>query len=243
MGKLSVILPIVPGNGGKYLTTSLANAYISTKGGKVAIADFDVKNPYLAHALIEDRVHGVDNLIDKIDSNLLDETLFTENMVKLKNGVELLKGTKLIGRHKIFNKKHAETILKFLRNSYTQTFVSITPDTDNAFTVCAIFEADEIVLVSRNNISTIHSFDRVINIVNNYKKTEEPIKLIHNMYLQGSKNDVSQLITRYGISVLGAIEYDEATIDNINILGSGLKIFKNKNKNEEQLKTIIDYMQ
>lgn len=240
MGKLIVVVPIVQGNGGKYITMNLATALKTEKGGKVAIADFNVRNPYLCAGLTDDRIHGVDNLIDKIDGGVLNQTLFSENMIELKNGIHLLKGTKLIGRHKIFNLNHVNTIVKFLKETYDNVFIAITSDTDNAFTIGALSEADEIILVSRNNYSTINAFNRVVEVVNHYKKNNDiSLELIHNMYTQTTQTKLATLISENDVKVLGSIEYDETSIDNLNLVSSGMKLFKSKNKNEEPIKQIL----
>ena len=125
--KLFVCMPVMVGNGSKYIATNLAHY---TKklypDKKVALVDFDFINPYLAEKLsLHDNIHGIDNLTDKIDGNFLDNHLFTENMVKLKNGVELLKGTKLTHNLDLIKKHHIEKILELLRSLYDFVFIAV----------------------------------------------------------------------------------------------------------------------
>ena len=66
--KVITVYPIVTGNGAKFITTNLANTLKEEyPDKKIALVDFDLKHPYLAHTLSEfDEVHGIDNLIEKI---------------------------------------------------------------------------------------------------------------------------------------------------------------------------------
>lgn len=239
MSKIVTIIPIVSGNGGKYITTNLGHYFKELNpNSKVAIVDFDVRNPYLAESLNNDEIHGIDNLIDKIDGNLLNEKLFAENMVVLKNGVHLFKGTKLVNQYKIFNKKHATTIIEFLRKMYDISFISTVAETDNALSIYAIHEADEILLVGRNNYSNLKAIDRVLKIINNYKKTDI-VRIIYNMYTTNSKASLTEIVKNNNITGIGFVEYEEDTIDNQNLINTGLKIFKSKNKFDDNFKEIV----
>lgn len=237
--KTIVLLPIVSGNGSKYLTTALANSYKElNKSKRVAIVDFDVKNPYLANALTNDEVHGIDTLIDKIDGDILSENLFMENMIKLKNDVDLLKGTKFFNSYEVFEKKHAEKILSMLDSIYDVVFISLSSDFDNYLSACALVKADSVLMVARDNQSSLKSFERMAEIVRNYSNGD--LKTVINMYTGNSKVDISQTSKKVGIEIAGTVEYDENTIDNVNIGGTIVGgLFRNKKKNEDNLKEIL----
>ena len=139
--KMFVCMPIVIGNGSKYIATNLSHyTKILYPTKKVALVDFDFKNPYLAERLsLHDTIHSIDNLIDKIDGNFLNETLFFENMIKLKNGVDLLKGTKITHNVKLIQKNHIEKIISILKNNYDYVFMTVSNEV-LAGTVYGLFE-------------------------------------------------------------------------------------------------------
>jgi MinD-like ATPase involved in chromosome partitioning or flagellar assembly len=233
--RITTIYPVITGNGAKFIATNLAYYFkLENPEKRVALVDFNLKHPYLAHALTtHDEVHGIDNLIDKIDGNLLTDELFIENMVVMRNNVEVLKGTKLIGKHKVFSEKHIKTIIKHLRNIYDEVFIAVAPEVDNAGTVYGLHEADTVVMVVKNNIANVKSTPRALEIINHYKKSSQPVKLVYNMYTSTS-SDLSQFIKENNIEVIGLVEFDENAIDNMDLnRNQGMKIFKSKSKNQD----------
>lgn len=241
-GKVVVCYPIVQGDGCKYIATNIAHHYkAKNTDKKVALVDFDLKLPYLGSTLsTHDDIHGIDNLIDKIDGGFLSDDLFKENMIKLKSNVELLKGTNLIGNHKIFNKKHIENIIEHLRDLYDFIVIAVSPDPDNAGTVYGLHEADEVVMICKNNFSNYKSLDRAVGVVRQYSKTESALKLIFNMYNESSQIDFNAQINDHNIEIIGAIKYDENTMDNVDLSGSSFKVFKGKSKTLEIYEPIIE---
>lgn len=240
-GKVVVCYPVIQGDGCKYIATNLAHHYKSVNSEKrVALVDLDLKLPYLANMIsTHDDIHGIDNLIDKIDGGFLTDDLFKENMVKLKSNVELLKGTKLIGNHKIFNKNHIEKVISHLRELYDFIVISVSPDADNAGTVYGLYESDEVVLVCRNNYANFKAFDRAVSVIRQYKKSDNTLKLIFNMYSESSQIDFNSHIKDHSIEVIGAVKYDESTIDNVDLSGSSFKVFKGKSKSLELYEPIV----
>lgn len=239
--RMITVYPIVSGNGAKFVGTNIAH-YIKgvnpTK--KVALVDFDMKQPYLAHALsTHDNIHGIDNLIDKIDGNLLTNELFIENMVMLKNNVEVLKGTKLIGKHKVFTEKHMKAVIGHLKDIYDYIIVAVSPEVDNAGTVFGLHEADNIIMVARNNVANAKSAYRALEIINQYNKTNEPIKMVYNMYASGL-SDLTNFVKENNLEVTGLIEYDDSAIDNLDLnANQSVKFFKSKSKNQEVFTNLV----
>lgn len=234
--KLITVYPVVSGNGAKFVATNLANALKQEHNDKkVALVDFDLKKPFLAHSITEfDDVHGIDNLIDKIDGNMLSNDLFLENMIPMKNNVDLLKGTKLLGKHKTFMGEHVIKIIEMLRDNYDYIVVAVAPEVDNAGTVHGLNEADEVVLVLRNNIANIKVLENAFMKIYQYKKENVPIMGIYNMFSSVTKIDFGRELKDHGTDVIGIIEYDEASVDNQNLATGAMKsLFKSKNKNTE----------
>lgn len=217
--KVITFYPVTQGVGCKYTATGFA--FILTQlypKAKVALVDFDFKNPYLAANLAShDNVHGIDNLISKIDGNFLTEALFKENMIKLPELFDLLKGTELIGRDHLITKRHIDKIMEMLRSHYDYVVIAVAPSADNAGTVYGLYEADEVVMVTRINHACFSNIGKATNIVNSYKKTPKRIKLVYNMYSDNFHIDFTKITTDNNLEVIAGLPYDEGTIDNHNI--------------------------
>lgn len=232
-GKLVAIYPVTQGVGGKYVATNMAHAYKEKNTDKkVALVDFDFKAPYLAGYLTDnDKVHGIDNLIEKIDGGFLDEELFKENMVDMGNGIELLKGTKLRNNHYFIQPNHIEEIIRFLRKLYDVVFVSVSTLSDNSATTTTLFDADEVVMVSRNDFTCYSLVEGALNVVNHYKQEELQVKWIYNQYHEESKMDFNDVIQSNNLKVIGVIPFEKTTIDNRDLKG---KAFGNLIKRKRQ---------
>lgn len=219
-GKIIVCYPVVTGNGAKFTATNLAMAYKKKfTNAKIALVDFDFKNPYLALSMTDnDKVHGIDNLIDKIDAESLTKELFKENMVTV-NDVDILKGTKLIGRDHLITKKHIMTIIDFLKELYDYILIAVSPDVDNSGTVYAISEANEILLIIKNNLNNYMKLSQAVNIVETYKSMREDAKVIYNMYLPNNRVSFNQLFDEYYLKVVGIVHIIPEAIDNNNFAG------------------------
>ena len=239
--KLFVCMPVMVGNGSKYIATNLAHY---TKklypDKKVALVDFDFINPYLAEKLsLHDNIHGIDNLTDKIDGNFLDNHLFTENMVKLKNGVELLKGTKLTHNLDLIKKHHIEKILELLRSLYDFVFIAVSNKVTSG-TVYGLFEADEIVLVAKNNYSNYREINKTLKLISNYKNDKSNIHLVVNQYTEISEVNFSEFVKDNIIKEIELVPYNEATFDNSNIEKNIIQSmsFFNKKKDSDRLEDL-----
>ncbi|MFJ8528567.1 CpaE family protein [Bacillus sp. NPDC094106] len=237
-GKMVVCYPVLYGNGMKYTATNIAHYYKQQHSEcKVALVDFDFKIPYLGASFsLEDKVHGIDNLIEKIDGGFLNEELFKENMTQLKNKVDLLKGTKLLKNFGLIEKRHVDRMIEILKSLYDFIVVTVSPQVDNAGTVNALFHADDIVLIGRNNFSNLQMIPSAIKTVDHFKQKDASIKMIFNMFNEQSNIDFSECFNGYDVKVVGMIPYNESTIDNGNLMrfGAGVtnKFFQSKKQNE-----------
>jgi len=240
-GKVITVYPIVAGNGAKFIATNMAHVYKrQNPNEKVILVDLNLKHPFLAESLTAfDEIHGVDNLVDKIDGNMLTNELFMENMVSTKGNVDVLKGTKMLGKYKVLNPTHVTTILDFARTLYDVVFVAVASESDNAGTVVGLFESDEIVMVARQNQASLKMIYQALDIVNQYKQTENSIKLVYNYY-QSTGLDVSEVVKAYQMEVLGLVEYDVQATDNLDLLTTtSSKFFKQRNVNNEVLLNMV----
>jgi len=241
--KMIVCMPIVVGNGSKYIATNLAyhtKKQYPTK--KVALIDFDFKQPYLAEKLsLHDTIHTIDNLIDKIDGNFLTNELFKENMITLKEGVHLLKGTKLTNNIDLIKKYHIEKILEILKQDYDYVFIAVSNEILSG-TVYSLFEADEIVLVSKNNYTNFREANRVFKLINNYKGEKANLNLFINQYSENSDVNFNEFVSKNDIKNIELIPHMEETFDNADLDKSIImsKVFKNKSKSQEVFEEIIE---
>jgi len=230
ISKIITFYPVVQGVGCKYTATGFAFilAQMNPKA-KVALVDFDFKNPYLAANLAtHDTVHGIDNLISKIDGNFLTDELFRENMIRLPDVFDLLKGTELVGRDHLITKRHIDKIIEMLRSNYDYIIIAVSPMNDNAGTVYGLYEADEVVMVTKINQACFSNISKATTIINSYKKSPKRIKLVYNMYTDNFHIDFTQTTIANNLEVIAGLPYDEATIDNHNISTGGLGKITNK---------------
>lgn len=241
--KTIICIPTMVGNGSKFITTNLAH-YTKTlyPSKKVALVDFDFNNPFLAERLsMQDTVHSIDNITDIIDGNFLNSSLFEENMVKLKSGVHLLKGIKTVGTKKLINKKHIEEIIKILKENYDYIFIAVSNE-PLAGTVYSLFNADEVLLITRNNYSNYYQIEKTLKLVHNYKNNDTKVRIIINQYSEISDVNFTEVCKNYVLEETELIPFIPEAFDH-NDLDKGIisnKMFKPKNKTQEAFESLIN---
>lgn len=239
-GKVITLYPIVAGSGAKYTATNLAYYAKELNPDKsIALVDLNLKHPYLAHSLSEhDDIHGIDNLTDQIDGAFLNKELFLENMITLKNEVQLLKGTKQIGKHKIYKEEYADTIIQYLKDCYDYIFIAVATEPDNAGTIFGLSKADNVVAVVNNTISNRKSLERASTVISTYSGLIDKPKIVYNKYLSKGL-DISEAVVGNGFEILGAIEYNSGSVDNNDLIENiGKKMFKRR-PNEDVFTEIL----
>lgn len=241
--KMIVTYPVLQGNGNKYTATNLADA-IKTKHPELSVAliDFDFKAPYLAgYVSGHDKVHTIDNLIERIDGNLLNEENIKMNMVVLPNEVELLKGTKLRNVDSYIDQEHIRKLVFMLKEMYDILVVAVSNGQDSLNTMAALLLADEILLVGRNDYSNYVTLEREIRFVQNYASNENQIKMIFNMYDAHSDLNFQSILSDCNIPLIGTVPYNPDTVNNKQIDDGKLieKFFKSK-KNESPYENVVD---
>ena len=228
----------VEGSGCKYASATIASALRAKyPKAKIALVDFDLANPYLlAEQTMNDRVHGIDNLLDKISAEVLTQDLFKENMIKIGSEFDFLKGTKRIGRENYFTKKHILKTIELLRQTYEYIVVAIPPRENNSATIFTLNSADHIVMVVRPNVANLMNINDTISACKKLRhSTAVDVNVLYNM--RASQNDIepfSKSINENDVRPIGYMSFDPNTVDNQNIGGSFLKdkIAKIGKKNE-----------
>lgn len=247
MGKLVTCFPIIPGNGSKHVVANLAHNYkLKYPDLQVAIADFDFHYPtLLANESSFDTIHGVDHLLDQIDGKQLTENLFKENMVKLKNGVHLLKGTQLKRKYVIIQRHHIEEILHYLRKLYDVVFIAVANQDDNAGTVYTLCETDELLLVATNNYTNLYGADDAVGLARRYYKKSLRLKLVFNRYNDKSQTDFGSWFREQNVEMITAIPFQEKAIDGHDLFGLiGTKLsFKKGPKLNPPYEAILNHLQ
>lgn len=242
MSKVITVYSIVQGDGAKFIATNLANSFKKINSEmKVALLDFDFRYPFLASAIApQDEIHGVDNLLEKIDGQFLDEVLFKENMVHLKNGVHLLKGTKLQNRHSFIDRNHIEKVLEFAKKIYDVTIVVATSDFDNSGSVYSAVASDEIILVGQPNYPTYLNMNNVVKRVNHYSRTHCRKWFLYNKFFESKHVDLNQSIVENSLTVLGVVPQMNDAIDNMDLKESALKGFLSGGRQPKNESNVFD---
>lgn len=230
--KIITVVPTNTGAGAKFTTVLLAQSIlINDPKAKVAIVDFDFRNPYLAAYLTpEDSFHGVDNLLEKIDANYLSNELFKENMVKIAGtNIDVLKGTKLGGRYDFITKVHVETIINLLREQYDYSFIAVNSRDDNSGTVFALNKADDVVVVAAQDYMGATRLNGIIDMVETYRSIRSRIKLfINRRDYRYDEIRFEKETDERGLEVIGSLPYDPTYVDNRYLKASLANMLKGK---------------
>lgn len=215
-GTVITCYPVIQGNGSKYTATNLADVIKEQNPNlSVVLVDLDFKAPYLAGYISgHDQVHTIDNLIERINGDFLDEETIEENLVQLKNGVLLLKGTKLKNTHYFIKQEHIHHILTFLKKMFDVIVVAVSNGSDTLGTMVAFLQSDHIILVGKNDFSNYMSLQNEIKFVKNYAAKEHKIKLLFNQYNEASDLDFQSILEEEDIPLVGWVPFDPETIDN-----------------------------
>lgn len=213
---ITAVYPVVNGNGANYIAMNLA---FQTKekhpNKKVALLDFDFANPNLGVALIEDEVHGIDNLMDKLYGNVLTDELFLDNMIQIKDGIDLLRGSKMGHFQNFIAQSHLDLIVEKLGAHYDYVFISCSASHLDSGTPTALFKADRLAVVARHNfINEVQTRKTVQIIQEMYNK--ENVKVMYNFYAGQSKAEVSADFAKW--EVIGLIPHQPETIDNLDLV-------------------------
>jgi len=230
--KVITCVSIMPGNGAKYVATMMAHELVKKyPKKKVALVDFDLTNPYMfASQTANDKVHGIDNLLDKISAEVMNNSLFMANMIEVPGSFSLLKGTRKAGRESMVTRLHISKIVEFLRHNYDYIVMAVPSDSDNAATNYGLFHSDKIVTIVRPN------YPNLLNIEDRLKKyrvlrNSENVTLYMMYNMRSEKDDIEpygKYIEDYDLYPLGYLTYEPATVDNKNIGGNVLQEMSDK---------------
>src|SRR5690625_158701 len=222
-GKMIVCYPSLPGNGSKYTAVNLADQIKKMdSGARVGLLDLDLKSPYVAGYLSEhDQTHTIDNLIERIDGDFLDEEAVEDNLVELKNGVELLKGTKLKDSHHFIKQEHIRQIIQLFKRMFDVIVVATSHGGDAISTTVSMLSADHVVVVAKNDFSNFKSLQRELAFVKYYINDEESVSLVFNMFDEQSDLDFQTILSDEKVPLLAWVPFDTSTINNKNIDGGG----------------------
>lgn len=245
--KIITVMPIVQGAGCKFMTTSMAYTLKQQEPNKkIALLDFDFYEPYLAESLTSmDKIHRIDTLIDKIDSDTLDGATLDANFVKVDRMFDVLKGTRMFGRQYVFNEKHMTTILDYVERTYDYCFIAVSPFADNAGTIFGLHRAHQVVLVSQLNLECKTRFKQAVDIAKHYSDDETKIALVYNFRTQTSDEDfTNEVIGAGNVVVIGALPFIPSAIDNKNIKPTLMSKVMSKTNSDftKHIKPIVDQL-
>lgn len=242
MSKIITIYSVVQGNGAKFVATNLSNSYKKLNPeAKVALVDFDFRYPFLASAIApQDEIHGIDNLIEKIDGQFLDKSLFEENMIHLKNGVHLLRGTKLQNKHSLIERSHIEKVVECVKQIYDLTIIVANSDFDNSGSIYSAIHSDEIILIGQANYSTYLNLGNVCKKVNHYSQTNCKKWFLYNKFYESKHVDLKDSIIKNNVTVLGVVPLMSDAIDNIDLKDNAIKSFLGGNRQSRNDTNVFD---
>lgn len=242
MGKIYVYASAMAGAGSKFMAANFAH-YTKQQypGMRVALLDFDFTYPYLAERLaLHDSVHSIDNLTDKIDGGFLDDKLFTENMVTLRSGVELLKGTQFAGNYHVVGKSHIDQIMALAKEQYDYVFVAVGSEM-HAGIAYSLFHADQVFAVAQNNYANFRRMPNLSEVLGHCTQTGTPIHFIINQYVEASDVVFTEFIEAHRIQHIELVPYIEEAFDHTD-LTKGLiasKLFKQRKQAQDVFEQLI----
>lgn len=229
---ITTVYPVANGNGASYIAMNLAyETREKNPHAKIAVVDFDFTSPFLGESFTDDNVHGIDNLIDKINGNFLDAELFQENMIPLRNDIALLKGTQM-GRFNIVKQEHLTVIIEFLKELYDYVFIATNAEATDGGTPVGLFSAKNILIVGRYNYKNEQLANKAVQAISSLTSGAD-IGIVYNFYHSQNGIDFSERFSQW--RVFGTIPYLPETVDNQNLTGKGLNIIKKKKDATQEL--------
>lgn len=237
-GQIVTVYPVAGGNGASYTALNLAYAMREKDPyASIAVVDFDFTNPYMGIALTTDNVHGIDNLVDKINGDFLDDEQFKENMIVLKDDVHLLKGSQL-GHFDLVKQDHLTIMVDYLKTLYDVTFIATNFSASDIGTPVGLYVADQILLLGRYTSANAVLSQRAVETIRNYAGHGE-VSILYNMYHNQNGIDFSEVFE--GWPVLGTIPYVGDTVDNDHLSGKSLGgLVKRRNPSEEVYQEVLE---
>lgn len=238
-GILTTVYPVVNGNGANYIAMNLAYAAREIhEHAKIAVVDFDFSNPYLGIGMHDDRIHGIDNLIDKLNGDFLDVELFEENMITLKEDIKLLRGTQMGRFYNMVRQEHLEAIIALLKQRYDYIFIAANADATDGGTSMALFHADNIVVLGRYNYKNYFMAQKTVQNLDALSGSAQ-VGVLYNLFNGQNSLDFSEHFSEW--TVFGTVPYLPDTIDNGNLTGRGLQIVK-RSKRDEAKETYLNVL-
>lgn len=229
-GKIITIFPVAGGNGASYTAVNLAYALREKDPyKKIAIADFDFAHPFLGAGLTADTVHGIDNLVDKLNGDFLDNELFMENMIKLRENIDLLRGTQL-GRFNLVKQDHLKKISEFLKEEYDVVIIVTNHAVTDGGTAVGLYVADHTLVIGRYNAANALLAQKTVDAVRTYGGKGD-VGVLYNFYQNQNGIDFSEVFEDWPI--FGTLPYLPDTVDNQHLISKGLSPMK-KRKNATQ---------
>ena len=241
--KFITCFPVMTANGAKHTALNLAFTYKQKyPEHRVALIDLDFTHPtLLGLETSHDTVHGIDNLLDKIDSNHLTDELFAANLVKLRNGVFVLKGTKLKDNSNTIRREHLEVIFQNLRRGFDRVFINVSSLDDQSGTVYGLHLTDCVLFILNNNYTNYQLCEEKYQLVTRYYHGDNLFG-VFNKFNNHSKVEFGDWIYSKKMTVLSEIPYDEKAIDGSDWFGSLLSKTKRQTKKQSTYDYILDQL-
>lgn len=244
MCKIITIYSLLQGDGAKFVSTNLAyHLATKDKNKKIALVDFDFNAPFLGKVFTKDNViNGLDNIYPKLESSTLTSELFLDNMIKPLDNLHILKGTKYISDYKKYTYEHIHMIFKLLNEIYDYIFIVCDNKFDNPATILSLHYSTNMFLVLRESLGTETLLKQQLNIINHYKNDNLEIQAVYN-YVSNNLHieEMGNILKEHQIPIIGELEYDTTSVDNIDLQGKK-RMFVKKSKNNEVFTNICKHL-
>lgn len=235
-GRIYTIISLIPQNGAKYVAINLGYFTKKTKKkSKVLLIDLDFYNPTLGYHWTKDSVYNIDNLVPMKNDLSLDALL--TNITKTDIGFDILKGTTVKDENYIPVDLVAK-ILTLAKEEYTDIFVVVPPNLNNANIIMTLLNTDKIILVIKNNYANNFKIVDFLKRLESFVDKELTIDIIINDKNYSHNLNISETIStaEANVNYIGILDYDKRTVDNINLTQKSL--FKKGNSNSKIFKDI-----
>lgn len=232
--KVYSVISLIPQNGAKYLTTNLGYTLgRKKKKKKILLIDFDFNDPTLCHHFVKDSIYDLDGL-GPFGANLKEED-FLNNITNTSLGFDVLKGSKL-GRVSFFSKELIAKIINYAKSNYDYVLIVTSPDVKSSPTVVSLLNSDEVLMVVRNNYANLLKVASVINSIETFSRGKT-IKIVENISNYNKNINIVESIKDYKVQYVGFLNFDLASIDNLDL--EKKSFLKKKNINKRKFKEIL----
>lgn len=239
--KLITVFPIIAGSGAKYHAMQLAYTYKERNmNEKVAILDFNTKDPFLATILVDgknNKNRNIDTLAEDIENQ---EENLIKHFIEVAQELYVLEGTKT-WLYEHLSEEVLNQILQFAKQEFDIVFISVSSSLTSLATMLSIYVADILLIIGKQSKSTQDALMVNLEAAYHYLNYERKpnIYFIYNFYNEKDDFHFGELLQTFDLEALAFVAYDEGTVDGKNLVRTKSFFSKPKNKNKASFIEIV----